>query len=65
MEDLIRFADERGLQIRLNPSDELGATSLGRLERFYKRFGFVKNSGRNKDFSISERFYRDSKNKVK
>ena len=65
MEDLIRFADERGLQIRLNPSDKMGATSLGRLERFYKRFGLVKNAGRNKDFSISERFYRDPKKTIK
>ena len=59
MQDLTEFADSKGLQIRVNPSDELGATSKGRLEKFYKRFGFVENKpGKNKDYSISERFYR-------
>ena len=59
MQDLTEFADSKGLQIRVNPSDELGATSKGRLEKFYKRFGFVENKpGKNKDYAISERFYR-------
>ena len=59
MQDLTEFADSQGMQIRLNPSDELGATSKGRLEKFYKRFGFVENKpGKNKDYAISERFYR-------
>ena len=59
MQDLTEFADSKGLQIRVNPSDELGATSKGRLEKFYKRFGFVENKpGKNKDYTISERFYR-------
>jgi GNAT superfamily N-acetyltransferase len=59
MEDLVAFADLTGKQIRINPSDELGATSKGRLEKFYKQFGFVENKpGKNKDYAISERFYR-------
>jgi GNAT superfamily N-acetyltransferase len=59
MQDLVSFADLTGKQIRINPSDELGATSKSRLEKFYKRFGFVENKpGKNKDYSISERFYR-------
>ena len=62
MEDLCNFADNLGVQIRLNPSDEMGATSINRLEKFYKRFGFVENKpGKNKDYSISERFYRNPK----
>jgi predicted GNAT family N-acyltransferase len=61
MNDLISYADSIKMQIRLNPSDELGATSKARLERFYKRFGFVENKGRYKDFAISEKFYRDPK----
>ena len=60
MEDLIRFADLNGMQVRLNPSAELGATSRTRLDKFYKRFGFVENKpGKNKDYTISERFYRN------
>jgi GNAT superfamily N-acetyltransferase len=59
MQDLVSFADSIGKQVRINPSDELGATSKSRLEKFYKRFGFVENKpGKNKDYSISERFYR-------
>ena len=59
MNDLVQFADFIGKQIRINPSAELGATSKSRLEKFYKRFGFVENKpGKNKDYSISERFYR-------
>jgi GNAT superfamily N-acetyltransferase len=59
MEDLVAFADLTGKQIRINPSDELGATSKSRLEKFYKQFGFVENKpGKNKDYAISERFYR-------
>jgi len=62
MQDLSAFADFKGLQIRINPSDELGATSRGRLDKFYKRFGFLENKpGKNKDYSISERFYRPAR----
>jgi SAM-dependent methyltransferase len=62
MQDLTEFADLKGMQIRINPSDELGATSKSRLEKFYKRFGFVENKpGKNKDYAISERFYREPK----
>ena len=66
MQDLTEFADSKGLQIRVNPSDELGATSKGRLEKFYKRFGFVENKpGKNKDYSISERFYRPASQELR
>ena len=52
MEDLIRFADSKGLDIRIAPSKDFGATSVKRLIKFYKRFGFVENKGKNKDFEI-------------
>jgi GNAT superfamily N-acetyltransferase len=64
MTDLINYADEHQKRIVLTPGlhDPLhGTTSRARLIKFYKRFGFVENRGRNKDFSISELMYREPK----
>ena len=58
MTDLIRFADEQGRRITLTPSSDFGGNKA-RLVKFYKRFGFVENSGRNKDFATMEAMYRD------
>lgn len=58
MQDLTQYADEQGKTMALSPSTDFGATSVTRLKDFYKRFGFVENKGRNKDFSISESMYR-------
>lgn len=43
MERIIALADEQGKDIRLTPSADFGATSVGRLEKFYRSMGFVKN----------------------
>lgn len=56
MEELCDFADSRGMDIWLTlaqKSDEIGTTSRTRLIGFYKRFGFVQNKGRNKDYRHS------------
>ena len=61
MEDLIKYADNKGQSIKLSvgmPGDGFGTTSRNRLVKFYKRFGFVENKGRNKDFRISPGMYR-------
>jgi GNAT superfamily N-acetyltransferase len=61
---LCRFADKLGKRIVLTPAtrdDHWGTTSQTRLVRFYKRFGFVPNKGRKKDFTISDGMYRDPK----
>jgi len=58
LEELTQYADESAKTIALSPSKDFGATSVDRLKDFYKRFGFVENKGRNKDFSISESMYR-------
>jgi GNAT superfamily N-acetyltransferase len=55
MEALARFADERGYGLILEPARHGyvgGTTSRTRLVRFYKRFGFVENKGRHKDFTL-------------
>jgi ribosomal protein S18 acetylase RimI-like enzyme len=61
MEDVIARADAEGKRVVLSPSTEYGATSVSRLKDFYKRFGFVENKGRNKNYAISETMYRDPK----
>lgn len=43
--------------IILSPSDEFGGNKK-RLIDFYKRFGFVENKGKNKEFLIFESMYR-------
>jgi len=53
------FADSTGRLLALTPSTDFGASSVKRLKDFYKRFGFVENKGRNKDFSISESMIRE------
>lgn len=58
MEDLTRFADDFGLLMTLTPDTSYGGTSVARLKRFYRRFGFVSNKGRHKDFTISDSMYR-------
>lgn len=61
MQDLARYADENGKRIVLTPSTDFGASSVSRLKQFYKQFGFVENSGKNKDFSTRRTMYRDPK----
>ena len=50
------YADSTGKDIVLTPSKTFGATSVKRLEAFYKRQGFKENKGRNTDFGTRERF---------
>lgn len=62
VERLTQFADKHGLRIFVNPAqkdDAFGTTSRGRLIRFYQRFGFVRNRGRNKDFRLPPGMYRN------
>ncbi len=48
------YADERNKPIYLTPDLNFGATSIDRLKRFYKRFGFTKN----KDYEVSHSMVR-------
>lgn len=58
MKDLIEQADSSGWALALTPSTDWGASSKTRLERFYRRFDFVPNKGRNKDFTTMESMLR-------
>ena len=62
MDDLIKYADSQGSRITLTPAqkdEEHGTTSSTRLQKFYKRFGFTPNSGRNKDFRVRDSMIRN------
>ena len=64
MQNLIDYADQRGLRIELTPAqkgDPNGTTSRGRLVKFYKGLGFVENKGRAKDFSTTAGMVREPK----
>ena len=60
MDDLIKYADENGKRILLTPTKDFGG-SIARLKEFYKRFGFIENKGRTRDFSTRESMIRPSK----
>jgi len=56
MDKIIQYADEVNKPIYLTPSKDFGATSLNRLEQFYKQFGFKKKD--KSDFSTRETMVR-------
>lgn len=58
MKDLCKWADMYGKIICLTPSDSFGASSITRLKKFYKKFGFIENKGQKSDFNIKETMYR-------
>lgn len=60
MEEIIKSADENKKICVLSPSSEFGGNKK-RLIEFYKRFGFVENKGKNKEFGIFETMYRNPK----
>jgi GNAT superfamily N-acetyltransferase len=57
MQELIDYGNQSGKKISLTPSADFGGNK-SRLVEFYKRFGFVENKGKNKDYEISEAMYR-------
>lgn len=61
MSQIISWADTHGVMLTLSPSTDFGATSVARLTRFYRRFGFVPNKGRNKDFRTRDTMLRNPK----
>jgi len=64
MQEIIAFADKNKMRLVLTTAvkdNYVGTTSSGRLKKFYKRFDFTENKG--KDYSISENMLRVPKGK--
>jgi len=61
MNDLVSLSERLRKRVLLTPDTSYGGSSVKRLRDFYKRFDFVENKGRNKDWSTTERMYRDPK----
>lgn len=61
MENLTAIADAKGWTLTLTPDTSLGATSIGRLKKFYHRFGFRDNKGRDTDFTVYDSMIRKPK----
>jgi len=57
MNDIITYADKVQKIIVLTPDDTFGS-SITTLKKFYKKFGFVENKGKHKDYEISESMYK-------
>jgi GNAT superfamily N-acetyltransferase len=57
MSDLVQEADADGALLKLTASSDFGGNKR-RLIDFYKRFGFVENKGRNRDFEVFGGMYR-------
>lgn len=58
MRALADYADATNQQMALTPSGDFGG-SVARLRKFYKKFGFVENKGKNKDFGTRETMIRN------
>jgi predicted GNAT family N-acyltransferase len=58
MQHLARWADANEVTLALTPSSDFGG-NVRRLREFYKRFGFIENKGKKRDFEISEGMYRE------
>jgi hypothetical protein len=65
MQEIIDYADNTNQTITLTPSTDFGGSSVNRLKKFYKKFGFVENKGRNKDFQFRDTMYRSPKEENK
>jgi GNAT superfamily N-acetyltransferase len=63
MSAICEFADIFGLIVSLSPIQDKGVRYKNRLIKFYKRFGFKMNKGRNKDFRTMDLMIRLPKDK--
>jgi GNAT superfamily N-acetyltransferase len=59
LENITGFADRQNKRVTLTPEAEKGKKA--KLDKFYKRFDFKSNKGRNKDFSVSDTRIREPK----
>lgn len=53
IEQIVAYANKRNMILTLTPNDTWGS-SVARLKKFYKRFGFESNRGRNRNFKYMD-----------
>lgn len=56
LNDIIRYANQTGKTITLTPTNAFNTKA--KLQQWYKKNGFVKNSGKNANFIISDTMYK-------
>jgi len=59
MKALCKLADSLSIHLALTPDTSYGGSSVSRLTKFYSQFGFVKNSGRKRNFKTRETMLRE------
>lgn len=59
MGELTKYADDTGKRIELIARPDFAASPIGRFKDFYKKFGFVENSGANRDSATKAAMYRE------
>jgi GNAT superfamily N-acetyltransferase len=62
MKELAALADSVNCPLALTPDTSYGASDEAKLEDFYMRFGFIKNIGKDRDFSTMQTMIRPRKN---
>ena len=60
LKEILNKADKDGVYVALSPSSDFGA-SKSRLDKWYKKHGFVRNIGKNKNYSTTESMIREPK----
>ena len=60
MEKLVQYADDNNTPLALTAAGDFGGSKAKQM-KFYKKFGFVENKGKNKDYAISENMIRNPK----
>ena len=62
MTQLIELADSVNCPLALTPDTSYGSSDETQLEEYYKRFGFIKNIGKDREFSTNHTMIRPRKN---
>ena len=62
MNELIELADSVNCPLALTPDSSYGSWDEARLEEYYQRFGFIKNIGKDREFSTNHTMIRPRKN---
>jgi GNAT superfamily N-acetyltransferase len=63
LKDLTQYADSSQQPMSLTAAGDFGGSKAKQID-LYKRFGFLENKGKNKDYSISNNMYRNPQEQI-